>query len=303
MGAVYDHISDRISEHISGRISFATGRWFRATEHQPIGGGCINRAVVLKGERSEFFVKLNHIEREDMFAAEADGISAIEKSESLRVPHPVCWGSHGDTAYLVLEYIHLSRADASTMQAMGAGLAALHHTSADRFGWHRDNTIGSTAQPNAYSDAWVEFLRDRRLHHQLKLAAVNKLPLSTISAGEKLLSGLDGFFKTYQPVPSLLHGDLWSGNFAADSSGNPVVFDPAVYFGDRETDLAMTELFGGFSREFYASYRSAWSLDQGYGVRKTLYNLYHVLNHFNLFGGGYGAQAEDMICRLLAELG
>jgi fructosamine-3-kinase len=145
----------------------------------------------------------------------------------------------------------------------------------------------------------MPFWRDQRLGYQLKLAA--RSGRDFLKKGERLLADLGAFFQNYRPAPSLLHGDLWSGNVGV-ARQQPVVFDPAVYYGDRETDVAMTELFGGFSGRFYQAYRETWPLDDGYPVRKTLYNLYHVLNHFNLFGGGYGSQAEHMMDSLLSEL-
>ena len=180
-------------------------------------------------------------------------------------------------------------------------LAQLHRTTAEAYGWHRDNTIGTTPQDNARTEDWAAFFRDRRIAPQLALAARNGHGGRLQRAGERLLAAMPLLLAGHAPVASLLHGDLWSGNAARLASGEPVIFDPAVYFGDRETDLAMTELFGGFPAAFHAAYRAAWPIDAGYPVRRTLYNLYHVLNHLNLFGGGYGAQAEAMIGQLLAE--
>ncbi len=178
----------------------------------------------------------------------------------------------------------------------------MHRCDAAQFGWQRDNTIGATPQPNAWHADWVAFFRDRRLGFQLAMAGDNGAPARLLDRGRRLLGELDAFFTTYRPTPSLLHGDLWGGNWGADSSGAPVIFDPAVYFGDREADIAMTRLFGGFDRQFYGAYAAEWPLDAGHGSRETLYNLYHILNHYNLFGGSYAAQAGDMIERLLAEL-
>jgi len=149
---------------------------------------------------------------------------------------------------------------------------------------------------------WIAFYRAWRLRPQFELARHNAAPRGLLRQGERLLERLEAFFPGYHPMPSLLHGDLWGGNHGY-ADGVPVLFDPAVYYGDREVDLAMTELFGGYPADFYAAYREAWPLDPGYRVRKPLYNLYHVLNHFNLFGGGYAAQAEAMVRRLLAEAG
>ena len=178
----------------------------------------------------------------------------------------------------------------------------MHRVCARAFGWDRDNTIGSTPQVNTADADWVSFLREQRLRYQLDLARANGADAGLLDGGERLLDALPRFFDSYYPHPSLLHGDLWGGNWSADAEGQPVIFDPAVYYGDREADLAMTELFGGFDDRFYHSYRQAWPLDAGYNSRKVLYNLYHVLNHYNLFGGGYARQAQGMIETLLAEL-
>ncbi|HKU69691.1 MAG TPA: fructosamine kinase family protein, partial [Burkholderiales bacterium] len=150
---------------------------------------------------------------------------------------------------------------------------------------------------------WIAFWREHRLGHQLKLAetlAKTEGNARLLDKGARLMEKLPAFFAGYRPVPSLLHGDLWAGNAAMMANGEAVIYDPAVYFGDREADVAMTELFGGFTSSFYSAYRSAFPLDGGYSTRRTLYNLYHVLNHWNLFGGGYGTQAGRMIDELLA---
>jgi fructosamine-3-kinase len=235
-----------------------------------------------------------------MFAAEAEGLDELAASGTIRVPRPICHGVADGQAYLVLEALELGGSGA--MEAFGAQLAAMHRHTGERFGWHRDNTIGSTLQPNDRESDWVTFWRARRLGFQLEQAAGNGCSRALLSGGEELMERLPALFTDYRPAPSLLHGDLWGGNYAVTSGGEPVIFDPAVYYGDREADLAMTELFGGFGTRFYAAYNAAWPLDPGYPVRKTLYNLYHVLNHFNMFGGGYAGQAESMVGRLLAEL-
>jgi fructosamine-3-kinase len=178
-----------------------------------------------------------------------------------------------------------------------------HRALQPAFGWYRDNTIGSTPQSNAWQDDWVTFLRERRLGYQLELAAENGFRGRLQQRGEVLLDALGEFFTTYRPVPSLLHGDLWAGNRTADEHGRPVIFDPAVYYGDREADVAMTRLFGGFGAGFYRAYEANWALDDGAGARTDLYNLYHVLNHLNLFGEGYLARALAMLDRLLAQAG
>jgi fructosamine-3-kinase len=287
---------------IASRIGLALGRPFRQCAAHEQGGGCINRAARLLGDDGEYFVKLNAAARADMFAAEAQGLEELAATRALRVPAVVCHGVADGSAFLVLEYLELSGGDAYTPARLGRGLAQLHRTSSGDFGWKRDNTIGSTPQLNTPARDWIGFWRERRLGYQLELAARNGLRGEVQRRGERLLAGLAGFFTGYRPAPSLLHGDLWGGNHAALADGTPVIFDPAVYYGDREADLAMTELFGGFPADFYRAYREAWPLDAGYATRKMLYNLYHVLNHYNLFGSGYGAQAGRMIESLLAEL-
>ncbi len=284
---------------IAAAIERETGQAFEAAEQVEAGGGCINRGLTLAGrDGRRFFVKLNEARHADMFAAEAAGLAELEAAAAIRVPRPIVHGVALGQAYLVLEWLPLGGRGSGA--DLGRRLAALHRTTRREFGWQRDNTIGSTPQPNAAMADWPAFYRERRLGHQLRLAARNGAPRGLLKRSEQLLDELDNFFPGYKPEPSLLHGDLWGGNFGF-AQGEPVLFDPAVYFGDREADLAMTELFGGFSPDFHAAYREAWPLDPGYATRKTLYNLYHVLNHFNLFGGGYADQAGNMVDRLLAE--
>jgi len=290
-------------ETIARHISRATGRPFRPEGRQNVAGGCINTSEVLHGGGQRYFVKLNDAARLDMFAAEAEGLSEIARSRSVRVPEPVCWGAQADRAYLVLEYLDLGHDGRQADARLGQQLALMHRATQPRHGWVRDNTIGSTPQINTREDDWTTFYGEHRLRFQLELAGRNGYAGRLTRRGELLLEKLPGFFAAYAPQPSLLHGDLWGGNWSALPDGRPVIFDPAVYYGDRETDLAMTELFGGFGQDFYSAYQAAWPLDPGYRARKDLYNLYHVLNHLILFGGGYGNQAERLIERLLAEAG
>ena len=299
-------------EYISSTLRDARGVSLAVASARPVAGGCINAAYVLNSAdgTDSYFIKINRAAGLAMFEAERDGLLELAKNDCLRVPAPVCCGISQDDAFLVMEYVPLQVEGDDAR--LGEGLAALHSIEPGAltipatgrtgpFGWHRNNTIGSTPQINTWADDWVHFWGEQRLGYQLRLAADNGAGQAFVRRGEKLQSVLPGFFTDYQPVASLLHGDLWSGNYAFDEAGQPVIFDPAVYYGDREADLAMTELFGGFSAQFYAAYQSAWPLDAGYATRKTLYNLYHILNHYNLFGGGYLSQAQGMIDRLLAE--
>jgi len=284
---------------IAEQISTATGEPFIAKQHRGIGGGSINDAYLVTDDKRKYFVKLNRSSLAEMFEAEAAGLSELAASQSIHVPQPICQGVSGNHSFIVLEFLELGNGDSS--QALGKQLAAMHRTTRQRFGWDRDNTIGSTPQINSQSDDWVEFYSKHRLLFQLRLPGAQRYGKQLVSAGEELVEHLGVFFESYQPQASLLHGDLWGGNYATMRNGAPVIFDPAVYYGDREADIAMTELFGGFGRRFYDAYNDAWPLDPGYALRKTLYNLYHVLNHLNLFGGGYGDQAYSMIGRLQSE--
>lgn len=285
---------------VNQAISDATGIPFTPLTQRPVSGGCINRSYLLADDQRRFFVKLNEAQRLAMFEAEAAGLQEILASQTVRAPRPLCQGVAHDQAFLVMEYLDLrAQGDAA---ALGQQLASMHRPRQAYFGGPRDNTLGSTPQPNTQTARWIDFVREQRIGYQLRLAARNGYAGKLQTQGEKLLAGLDQFFTDYQPQASLLHGDLWSGNHGYLADGTPLIFDPAVYYGDRETDLAMTELFGGFAPAFYAAYRAAWPLDAGYAVRKTLYNLYHILNHANLFGGGYAAQALRMIAQLNAEL-
>ena len=264
-----------------------------------LGGSSLNGTWRLELGPERYFVKTHAASRLAMLQAEAEGLRALACPGAIRVPAPVACDSRSDCAFLVLEWLDFGAAGRDA--ALGTALAQLHRTTAEAYGWHRDNTIGTTPQDNARTRDWAAFFRDRRIAPQLALAARKGHRGRLQSGGEQLLAAIPLLLAGHAPVASLLHGDLWSGNAARLASGEPVIFDPAVYFGDRETDLAMTELFGGFSAAFHAAYRAAWPLEVGYPVRRTLYNLYHVLNHLNLFGGGYGAQAQAMIGQLLAE--
>ena len=290
-----------LQDAIARAITQATGEIFRPEGRRGVSGGDINTAEVLEGGGRRYFVKLNDEARLAMFEAESEGLAEITNSKSVRVPQPICLGTHATQAFLVLEYLDIGPGAGKTDELLGRQLAAMHRSTTTGFGWRRDNTIGSTAQINTTEHDWLTFYREHRLRFQLELAARNNPGGNLLRRGEQLLEKLPAFFANYQPSPSLLHGDLWGGNHAALRDGTPVIFDPAVYYGDRETDIAMTELFGGYNTGFYAAYNEAWPLDAGYRVRKSLYNLYHVLNHFNLFGGGYGGHGERIIEMLLSE--
>lgn len=275
----------------------------RSDAARRVEGGCINECFRYETGLGPAFVKVASAHRLAMFEAEAAGLEELQAAHAVRVPNVLGVGEFEDRALLALEWIDLSRPTPRTDRMFGEQLAQQHRTTKPLHGWKRANFIGATPQTNLWSIDWLNFWRGHRFEAQLNLASQNGADAGFMERATLLCALMDGFFAAHTPVASLLHGDLWGGNYAADSSDAPVIFDPAVYFGDRECDLAMTRLFGGFGREFYAAYESAWPLDTGWQQRVELYNLYHVVNHFNLFGGGYLAQAEEMVARLLAELG
>jgi protein-ribulosamine 3-kinase len=294
------------SQSLESAIADATRASFELTTVTPVAGGCIHTALQVAGETSlgtqRYFAKTNKPERASMFAAEADGLAALRASGDVAVPGFVALGADDENAWIILDWLELAPLDGASAARLGTALARQHERPQARFGWPRDNFIGATPQVNGRSDDWLEFWRGKRLVPQLRLAAHNKLPTRLIDRGERLAADCEAFFRTYRPKKSLLHGDLWNGNAAALADGTPVVFDPAVYVGDREADVAMTTLFGGFPKEFLSAYRAAWALDDGYPVRRDFYNLYHQLNHANLFFGDYVRGSAEAIERLLAEI-
>ncbi len=268
-------------------------------DRRPIGGGCISAAQVLTlsgGER--VFLKGNSARIDGLFRREAEGLSALAAAKGLRVPRVLALRSEATSQLILLEYIKAGAKGADFWETFGSGLAELHRASSPKgFGFESDNYLGSTEQKNAWCSDWIEFFGDRRLRFQAELAVRRG------GADRSLAEGVEAVIRRLPELldrpsrSSLLHGDLWSGNFMADERGNPVLIDPAVYYGHREADLAMSELFGGFDARFYAAYRAAWPLEPGYRERRDLYNLYHLLNHLNLFGRGYLPQITEIVRR------
>ena len=287
-------------QFIEAEISHATGKAFQLKDNQGLAGGCISQASRISDGAREFFIKLNRAALLPMFEAEAQALSEMAASHSVRVPEPICSGAQAGQSFVVMEYLPLD--GRANMALLGEQLAAMHACTVDRFGWRIDNTIGSTPQCNTQSHDWLEFWRDQRLGFQLSLAGRNGYTGELQRKGERLLADFPALFSTVSPQASMLHGDLWGGNVGGMKDATPVIFDPALYYGDREAEIAMTRLFGGFGADFYAAYNTAWPLDSGHQVRSTFYNIYHIINHLNLFGGGYQGQAINMIDQVLAEL-
>ena len=286
---------------IAREIGSLTGKRCAPTPEGRVTGGSINECYRWPLDAGAMFVKVAPLEAQAMLAAEAAGLAELERSHTVRVPRVLASGHTERCAFLALEWIETGVAGPQCEARLGRELAALHAVTAPRFGWVRDNTIGRTPQVNTASEDWAEFFRERRLRPQLQMAAAHGFADLPAAAGERLLESVPVLLAAHRPAASLLHGDLWGGNWLASASGEPVLIDPAVYYGDRETDLAMTRLFGGFGERFYQAYQAAAPLAPAWEARTELYNLYHVLNHANLFGGGYARQARAMLERLLAQ--
>ena len=282
-------------------LALRTGRGY-GENPVAIGGGSVGFAFRFDVDNEPVFVKIGQAEQLVMFEAEAEGLKALSEASALKVPDVLDCGTAGKWSYLAMDWLELGPKSSRAEQSLGRGLALQHRVLGEHFGWHRHNTVGVTHQPNDPTEDWLAFLRDRRIGFQVKLAASNNLPAEDLKKISILLGSLEPYFYDYQPAPSLLHGDLWAGNWGTTIDGEPVLYDPAVYFGDREADLAMTRLFGGFGWDFYNAYEEAWPLVSGWESRVDLYNLYHLLNHFNIFGDAYLPQLRTVIERLMHQL-
>lgn len=288
-------------EAIAADISRASDRTGRCTSVDPVAGGCIHAAWRVRHPSGTWLVKTHDAAGLPLFEAEADGLEALRRAGALAVPAPLTFGRDDRCAWLVLEWLDLVPARGALGAALGHGLALQHGVTGPHFGWHRDNFLGTTPQPNGPMPDWAGFFRDRRLAFQIDLAEHRGHGGAWIDRARRLLERVPALLADRVPEPSLLHGDLWSGNAAALRDGRGAVYDPAVHFGDREADLAMTELFGGFDDAFYRAYDAVWPREAGYAERRDLYQLYHVLNHLNLFGNSYAAQTSRLIDRLLSR--
>lgn len=283
----------------------------------PVGGGCIHSAWRLDlADGSRLFAKTNGASSLPLLEAEAEGLRALKVAagnEGPQLPVPLACGLAGPSAVLVLSWLDLeggrSAAQGPPWRRLGAALAGLHRHSLTRscaagdrggssFGWPRDNVIGAFPQGNGWDDDWGRFFVERRLVPQLEHLARSGTPLAQ---AQSLLERAGQWLVDHQPDPSLVHGDLWSGNAAISAGGQGAIFDPAIYRGDREVDLAMARLFGGFPEAFFEGYTETWPLPSGHEFRRDLYNLYHLLNHANLFGGSYLGQCQGQIEKLLSR--
>ncbi|MEM1177440.1 MAG: fructosamine kinase family protein [Acidobacteriota bacterium] len=297
-----------LPEAIFASIAAATGEPARPRRAHTATGGSIHPASIVELEDGRrFFVKTGaSAAGRDVFAREAEGLEALRRAAPglrLRVPEVIDWSdgdAGGGSAFLILEAIEIGPVDGEFHIRFGRALAELHRTAtAERFGFTHDNFLGATPQPNGWLTNWVDFWRRHRLDDQLGRARrAGRGDRKLFRLGDRLLERLGDILPT-RPVPSLLHGDLWGGNYLCDPSGVPVLIDPAAYYGDREADLAMTRLFGGFPPAFERAYREAWPLPPGNGRRALVYELHHWLNHLNLFGDGYLGHCRRHLERLV----
>ena len=262
-----------------------------------VGGGCINSAAKLRTTLGTFFLKWNASVGEGFFRAEAEGLSALAAAGRVRTPRVVaCCEDRAEVPWLLLEWIEEGSAARTSWEDLGRRLASLHRSRSDEsgFGWKGDNVIGSLPQPNGWRANWGRFWAENRIRplaRELRGAGVvTSHQASTLDRAADRAGGLLDAAASADG-PSLLHGDLWSGNVFFAAGGEPVLIDPAVYVGHREVDLAMSRLFGGFPRAFYRAYEEAWPLQPGHELRRPAYQLYPLLVHARLFGGGYAAAA------------
>ena len=262
-----------------------------------ISGGCINDAEIITTKSGKtFFVKTHNNSASDMFQCEANGLNELAKANVIRVPKVI----YTSEDFLILENIISKSSSKTFWEDFGRSFAQLHRYTGIAFGFYEDNYIGSTPQLNEVVESdknnWSGFYFNNRLLFQYKLAEQKGYTGTQLKNSFLKLEGkIDLILSGLNVTPSLLHGDLWSGNFITDELGNACLIDPAVYYGHREADLAMTKLFGGFDRKFYSAYNEEFPLDDGYETRENIYKLYHVLNHLNLFGSGYYQQAVNLI--------
>lgn len=290
-------VSGSLSEQISERLSRHLGHPVDIEETFPVGGGSINDAWRLETDAGRFFLKTNSADRfPGMFEAEADGLRRLREAGPLQVPEVIAHGEDHDDSFLLLTWVEGGIRDPAFWERFGRGLAQLHRHTQTLFGLERDNYIGSLPQRNTPAPDWPGFFIHQRLEPQLKMARDRRrVERGMAFRFERLFHQLDKLFPT-EP-PALLHGDLWGGNFLCDATGLPVLIDPAVYYGHREMDLAMTRLFGGFDTTMYNAYQAEWPLEAGWEERVDVCDLYPLLVHVNLFGGGYVAQVESVLKR------
>ena len=266
----------------------------------PAEGRIAKRKV--RGADGHYFIKIGSLNDLTLLMSEKIGLEALAVTRAIKVPKVIFVGETSTCSFLICEYLDLKKDNLFSGKILGKQLALLHQNSNEFFGLSEDNWIGLNPQKNHWQENWISFFKKYRLQPQLIWAFERGYRSSLEEKSERLIEALPLFFDQYKPKPSLLHGDLWSGNWGTINKATPVVFDPAIYYGDREADMAMTKLFGGFPQVFYDAYNYQWGLDYGFKVRQNLYNLYHLLNHLTLFGEVYLRQTIDVFEQLLSEI-
>lgn len=284
---MWHFISEQISQHIQQE--------FICDDIREVTSGDTHKAFRISDGRKRFFCKINRHTSVALFESEIEGLIHLAQTKLFRVPHVICSGIVGENSFLVLEYISMSQGDQQSWMLYGEQLAHMHQQNTQAmYGWQADNFIGPTIQPNTWTKKWSQFFAEQRIGFLLQLLAEKGHKFGKI---ERIVSSVQTLLSGHSPVSSMLHGDLWIGN-TGFFKGQPVLFDPAFYFGDRETDIAMTELFNKFPTAFYQGYESIWPLDVNYQYRKAIYQLYHILNHALLFGGQYVQTAKATLTNL-----
>jgi len=266
----------------------------------PVGGQIAKHKV--RGLDGYYFIKVGSLNDSSLLISEKVGLETLAVAGVIKVPKVIFVGETSTCSFLICEYLDLKKDNLFSGEILGKQLALLHQNSNEFFGLSEDNWIGLSPQKNHWHENWISFFKKYRLQPQLTWAFEHGYRSRLEEKSERLIEVLPLFFDQYKPKPSLLHGDLWSGNWGTINNTTPVVFDPAIYYGDREADLAMTKLFGGFPQVFYDAYNYQWTLDYGFKVRQNLYNLYHLLNHLTLFGEAYLSQTIDVFEQLLSEI-
>ncbi len=293
---IWQHIEHLVNDKIEH--SFVLHPFSASTSVSLTGQG--NQTFTLRGNKRKYFLKVNHVSCENMFRAEADGLSYLSALSGFKIPEVIACGVFLNNSFILMECLSLGYS--GNIRDFAQLLASLHTCSEKAFGFSDNNFIGLTPQLNHWSESWIDFFVQNRLEFQLKnLKSADSSSILT-EKGQLLIDRVADFFISYKPVPALIHGDLWDGNYSFDPAGTPLIYDPACYYADHEAELAMLELFGNPGKAFWQAYQELHPIDIGYSQRRDLYNLYHILNHANLFGGSYYAQAERMIDQLLNQL-
>jgi protein-ribulosamine 3-kinase len=287
-----------LAQAVASALGRVVGEPVRVGVRRPLSGGSINRTELVETSAGTFVLKSNRDAPSGMFQAEADGLAALRASGTSLVIPQVVAVHDGTPAFLLLEHLAAGPRTSGFDEALGRGLAELHRSTRPRFGFDRDNFCGATIQPNPWTDCWVDFYAASRLGHQARLAGdAGRLDANEGRAMTRLIDRLGDWIGEPATGPALIHGDLWSGNLHGDARGRPALLDPAAFFAHREAELGMMTLFGGFSERVFAAYDEAFPLEPGWRDRQTLYRLYHVMNHLNLFGGGYHAETMAIVRR------